>query len=90
MSDKIKILPGFLPSTLNTNKVLDIIDIDYFIKEYLETTAPICPICLNICIFPCKPNRCSHKFCYKCISIWSNNKTVCPMCRKSFTRIIKI
>lgn len=34
-----------------------------------------------------KPNGCSHRFCYQCISRWAENYSYCPMDRVPFDTI---
>ena len=31
---------------------------------------------------------CDHSFCFKCIHKWSNEKNTCPLCRKTFEKLI--
>jgi len=51
----------------------------------------ICPICLSPLAFKKgRPNTCYHIFCLNCIQIWSKKKKVCPLCRKSFLKLIII
>ena len=90
MKSTFKILPGFLSSKLKYGNVLERIDMNVFVKKYIEETGSVCSICLNICNLSCKPNRCEHIFCFVCLNAWSHNKKICPMCRRSFTRIIQL
>jgi len=32
-----------------------------------------------------KPNECNHEFHVACITIWLNNNSTCPMCRRQIT-----
>ena len=90
MNSKYNILPTFLESNIKIPKVLDIFELNTFISKYYIKEKLICPICLNICIFPCKSDKCSHAFCFRCLEIWSYSKKICPLCRKAFTNIISI
>ena len=90
MKSTIKLLPGFLSSKMKYEKVMEIIDMNTFIKKYISETSSICLICLHICELPCKSNRCNHIFCFTCLNAWSLNKKICPMCRRAFSRIIKL
>ncbi|KAL1501432.1 hypothetical protein ABEB36_006752 [Hypothenemus hampei] len=50
---------------------------------------PLCPICFSTKkkLFA-RPNFCNHKFCYKCLKMWSKHRETCPLCRVHFTSII--
>ena len=84
------ILPIFLETNIENNKVLEIFNFKSFVLKYQNTKKEICSICLSLRITPCKPNKCRHIFCSKCLGIWFNTKKTCPMCRKGFSRIITI
>jgi hypothetical protein len=65
--------------------ILFIIDIN--LPDFLNQDID-CPICYKIIDVKYHPNCCSHFFCRYCIYNWSKNKKTCPICRKSFTKII--
>ena len=90
MKSPIKLLPGFLSSNMKYEKVMEIIDMNAFIKKYISETSSVLPICLHICEIPCKSNRCKHIFCFTCLNEWPLNKKICPMRRRAFSRIIKL
>ena len=50
----------------------------------------LCPICLNNCIKPCRPDSCSHQFCRICINKWKKFKKICPYCKQCFKKLINI
>ena len=89
MDYKKFILPSFLNDSIETTNPFDKFDITFFARIINERLVVLCTICLNKSISPCRPNRCSHKFCYRCIKLWSNEKKSCPICRRSFERIIR-
>ena len=89
MDYKKFVLPSFLNNNIEATNPFDKFDITFFAHIIDERFASICAICLNKSISPSRPNRCSHKFCYNCIKLWSNEKKLCPMCRRKFERIIR-
>ena len=90
MNSENFVLRSFLREKIYSKDVLEIFNYRTFIEKYGDKAIKICPICLNPCINPCKPGPCIHIFCSKCLGIWSNKKKVCPICRRKFTKIIKI
>lgn len=83
------ILPNFLVHNKYIKKVFDLS------KESLNNNIlPIdnlliqCPICLEKSMDVYRPNSCSHYFCKKCISIWTQVKNECPYCRGNFLYLI--
>lgn len=90
MNSENYVLRSFLSEKICGNDILEIFNYRTFIEKYGDKVVKICPICLNSCIKPCKPETCIHMFCSKCLDIWSNTKKVCPICRRKFTNIIKI
>ncbi|XP_074063318.1 E3 ubiquitin-protein ligase Topors [Macrotis lagotis] len=46
-----------------------------------------CPICLDKFDNEAYLDRCSHKFCFRCIQEWSKNKAECPLCKQPFQSI---
>ena len=90
MNSEKYVLRSFLREKIGDNNILEIFNYRTFIDKYGDKIIQICPICLNSCINPCKPGNCIHIFCLKCLSFWSDKKKVCPICRRKFTKIIKI
>ena len=59
----------------------------------LKSNFPIdiqCPICYSVPKIPTRPNKCTHIFCFGCISKWLNTKRTCPYCRTTIDKLIKI
>ena len=46
-----------------------------------------CTICLADAIDNRKNLPCGHGFCEECIDQWIKDKTTCPICRESVTRV---
>eukprot|EP01063_Lacrimia_lanifica_P023855 TRINITY_DN3165_c0_g1_i1.p1 TRINITY_DN3165_c0_g1~~TRINITY_DN3165_c0_g1_i1.p1 ORF type:complete len:384 (+),score=43.47 TRINITY_DN3165_c0_g1_i1:170-1321(+) len=49
-----------------------------------------CPICVDVQRPPFGVLKCSHSFCFRCITAWSRTSTLCPICRKRFHSIKKV
>ncbi|XP_045078135.1 E3 ubiquitin-protein ligase Topors [Coregonus clupeaformis] len=47
-----------------------------------------CPICLDRFNNMSYLDRCLHRFCFRCIQEWSNNKVECPLCKQPFSSIL--
>ena len=90
MNNKDNVLSGFLQININNYNVLRIINLDFFFESSNAEKVPICPICLNSCNFPSTPDNCGHIYCYRCLKSWSKNKKICPLCRRFFSKILKI
>lgn len=41
-----------------------------------------CPICLDCTREPAYVTYCMHKFCFKCIQLWTRTSDNCPVCRQ--------
>jgi len=50
------------------------------IKTRISDTQ-ICPICYDDIINKCISTCCSNSFCFKCIHMWINMKSTCPLCK---------
>ena len=83
------ILPSFLNDNMEATNPFDKFDLTFFARIIETQSVVLCAVCLKKSIFPSRPNRCSHKFCYRCIKLWSNEKKSCPICRRNFERIIR-
>jgi hypothetical protein len=46
-----------------------------------------CSICLDYIRNEAKLDSCRHSFCGSCIIEWSHIKNICPVCRKTFSKI---
>ena len=46
----------------------------------------ICVICLENVCSPVKPNTCEHLFCRRCFEVYTQKFSICPTCRKKFTK----
>ena len=90
MNHSIYILPTFLEENININNPLNSFDMNSFIYNYQNRSNNICPICLNKCINPSKPNSCGHIFCFMCINFWAKQKKICPICRRNFSYFCSI
>ena len=82
-------LPIFLNFDSNKENVFEGFDFGLAEKIISEGLHPTCAICLNKSISPCMPNSCCHTFCFRCLKYWAKMKKICPLCRKSFRKIIK-
>ena len=84
------VLPDFLSNLNFPNNVFP--SIDYIIHDDTNVlnNLQFCPICFTNRLVYFMPDSCSHRFCKKCIFIWSKIKKSCPICRRTYNRIIKI
>ena len=83
------VLPKFLDSNYFDENPFINFDIGASIKAIAELENPVCAIYLNSCICPSLPNNCKHSFCFRCLKLWAKSKRICPLCRRSFTKIIR-
>lgn len=88
MDLKESTLSCFMENIKECHDILSIIKLDDFLKPSNPDASSVCPICLNICILPAKPNKCMHIFCFNCINAWFSIKKRCPLCRKYFNKIL--
>ncbi|CAF1241205.1 unnamed protein product [Rotaria sordida] len=49
-----------------------------------------CPICLDPFQLPLCDIYCRHIFCFPCIKTWLRQKQSCPVCRRYFTKFVRI
>ena len=49
-----------------------------------------CSICLGPSTNPYRIRPCKHIFCLRCIKIWMETSSRCPLCRGTISKIIKI
>ncbi|KAM3136318.1 hypothetical protein pb186bvf_011617 [Paramecium bursaria] len=54
----------------------------FAIEEELQ-----CPICFDIYFQPVILHRCGHIFCGACVSIWEQNSSKCPSCRRTISQV---
>ncbi|VDM91607.1 unnamed protein product [Litomosoides sigmodontis] len=48
-----------------------------------------CSICLGVPMFDeAGLDGCSHKYCYPCITEWIKLRSICPMCKRSVSKVI--
>lgn len=52
------------------------------IKNRISDTQ-VCPICYDDIQNKCVSSCCSNSFCFKCIHMWMNLKSLCPMCKST-------
>ena len=84
-----KILPNFLAFNPHEHQVFEPIRYN-IINDLNLNDKSICPICLNTPRIYFHPNTCFHLFCKSCLTKWIEKKKICPMCRKSFSYILKL
>ncbi|KAK4816927.1 hypothetical protein QYF61_025423 [Mycteria americana] len=49
-----------------------------------------CPICLGEINNAACVALCFHRFCFGCIQRWAATRTVCPLCRRPFDRVLQV
>ncbi|CAF2445222.1 unnamed protein product [Rotaria sp. Silwood2] len=49
-----------------------------------------CSICLDPFQLPLCDIYCGHIFCFQCIKTWLGQKQSCPVCRRCFTKFVRI
>ncbi|CAF1049735.1 unnamed protein product [Rotaria sp. Silwood1] len=49
-----------------------------------------CSICLDPFQLPLRDIFCGHIFCLQCIKTWLKQKQSCPVCRRYFTKFVRI
>ncbi|CAG9534182.1 unnamed protein product [Cercopithifilaria johnstoni] len=55
----------------------------------MNSKAEKCSICLGIPMFDeTTLDGCSHKYCYPCITEWIKLRPICPMCKRSVSKVI--
>eukprot|EP00116_Pleurobrachia_bachei_P000488 sb/3460750/ len=79
-TDDISILKGD-KETADTDEIS-------ILKESHSSDKDSCSICLGAFTNRSFINECFHAFCYYCILQWSEVAQTCPLCKKSFTKII--
>ena len=70
----------FLNNNIEATNLFDKFDITFFAHIVNERFVSLSAIYLSKSILPSRPKRCSHKFCYKCIKLWSNEKRNYSLC----------
>ena len=90
MNYKTLVLPLFLKGVNNNVNVLEGFNMNSIIEKYKNENIYICPICLNKCNRKTRTNGCNHIYCNDCITKWMKISNKCPMCRRNFSRIIKV
>ena len=90
MRAQLAILPNFLNRPGKKPNPLEGFNMINFIEKFSGKLVDNCPICLNRCLLPTKTNKCNHVYCNKCITKWMKTKKKCPMCRRTFDKIIKL
>ena len=83
------VLPNFLNCFSEKENIFEDFNFKLFSENSMQTIYPICPICLGFCVNPCLPNNCSHTYCFRCLKLWSKQKSTCPLCKKIFAKIIR-
>jgi len=54
------------------------------LEEFSPLDQDKCAICLGTIINRTELDSCVHFFCKNCISLWSKNKRICPLCNREF------
>eukprot|EP00075_Anas_platyrhynchos_P016830 XP_027306083.1 E3 ubiquitin-protein ligase Topors-like [Anas platyrhynchos] len=49
----------------------------------------LCPICMDYITDAAYVDRCSHRFCYRCIRRWRRRNSTCPLCRRRIERVMR-
>lgn len=58
-------------------------------KRLSESLRSGCCICLEAVQQRTIPNKCSHEFCFSCISSWAKIANDCPLCKTKFSSLVK-
>ena len=66
---------------------IDSTGIDFDSESAMKLIQPddfeICPICHDDLLEPAVKLKCEHRYCLTCIARWLQEKTDCPLCRKT-------
>jgi len=47
-----------------------------------DSTAAVCPVCLDVIGEPATIVLCRHQFCAKCLLTWYKVRVICPICKQ--------
>ena len=87
MAEVVSILSSGEEDEEGTKEATDADEIS-ILKESHSSDKDSCSICLGGFTNRSFINECFHAFCYYCILQWSEVAQTCPLCKKSFTKII--